>query len=356
MKIIIGGAGIAGLSLANFFEKKSIDYLILDKRTNLDNQATGIQIAPNSHYVLKKLNVLKDIKNNSKSSSKLFLYDNVAKHINSLDVTNENGEAPLFIERKTLINALRNKIPTDRILNNVDVKEISCSSNEIELETNHKRFVCKYFFNSLGLHESNNFSEINAFAIWSISTYEHEVFQKLNLFMNHNFHLVTYPLKNNRIAFTISVSKGINSIISNNKFHKSFLQKLPNNIKNLLLHSKDPIVRKLKYSKSINWGKFNQINIGDAAHLMLPHLAQGASQALIDADIVAQSFQQHSFNEIRKILCRRNKLLKRIIRNTEMNKIIFQLNPTLSSFRNLFLNLYKPNYKWLYNSDHGLKR
>ena len=27
MKIIIGGAGIAGLSLANFFEQNSIDYL-----------------------------------------------------------------------------------------------------------------------------------------------------------------------------------------------------------------------------------------------------------------------------------------------------------------------------------------
>ena len=39
MKIIIGGAGIAGLSLANFFEQNSIDYLILEKRTLLDDRS-----------------------------------------------------------------------------------------------------------------------------------------------------------------------------------------------------------------------------------------------------------------------------------------------------------------------------
>ena len=356
MKIIIGGAGIAGLSLANFFEQNSIDYLILEKRTLLDDLATGIQIAPNSHHVLKKLNVFKDIKHISKSSSELFLYDHEAKHINSIDITNDKGEAPFFLERKALIEILRNKIPDNRILNNVDVNQVKCFKEKIKLETNDKKFECNYFFNSFGYHDSNTFFESNAFAIWGISSYEHEIFQKLNLFMHHNFHIVTYPLKNKGTAFTISVSKDIERLILNDKFNKSFLQKLPVYLKNLLLHSKNPIVRKLKYSKSINWGKFNQINLGDAAHLMLPHLAQGASQAFIDADIVSQLFQQHSCDEIRKILCTRNKFLNRIIHNTEMNRIIFQLNPILSSFRNTFLKLYKPRYKWLYNSDHEIKR
>tara|TARA_B100000963_G_scaffold305807_1_gene280163 strand:+ start:275 stop:1345 length:1071 start_codon:yes stop_codon:yes gene_type:complete len=356
MKIIIGGAGIAGLSLANFFEQNSIDYLILEKRNLLDDLATGIQIAPNSHYVLKKLNVFKDIKHVSKSSSELFLYDDAAKYINSLDVTNDKGEAPLFLERNALIKALKNKIPEDKILSNVDVNKIIYSRNKLKLETNDKKFECNYFFNSFGHHDSRTFTESSAFAIWGISSYEHEIFQKLNLFMNHNFHLVTYPLKNKGTAFTISVSKDIERVILNDKFNKSFFHKLPVCLKNLLLYSKDPIVRKIKYSKTINWGKFNQINLGDAAHLMLPHLAQGASQAFIDADIVSQLFQQHSCDEIRKILCTRNKFLNRIIHNAEMNRIIFQLNPILSSFRNTFLKLYRPRYKWLYNSDHEIKR
>ena len=101
MKIIIGGAGIAGLSLANFFEQNSIDYLILEKRTLLDDLATGIQIAPNSHHVLKKLNVFKDIKHISKSSSELFLYDHEAKHINSIDITNDKGEPPFFFGKES---------------------------------------------------------------------------------------------------------------------------------------------------------------------------------------------------------------------------------------------------------------
>ena len=74
-------------------------------------------------------------------------------------------------------------------------------------------------------------------------------FKKLNLFMNHKFHIVTYPLKNKGTAFTISVSKDIERLILNDKFNKSFLQKLPVHLKNLLLHSKDPIVRKTQIFK-----------------------------------------------------------------------------------------------------------
>ena len=84
------------------------------------------------------LNVFKDIKHISKSSSELFLYDHEAKHINSIDITNDKGEAPFFLERKALIKTLRNKIPDNKILNNVDVNQVKCFKEKIKLETNDK--------------------------------------------------------------------------------------------------------------------------------------------------------------------------------------------------------------------------
>ena len=110
------------------------------------------------------------------------------------------------------------------------------------------------------------------------------------------------------------------------------------------------MVKRIYESKRIEWGKGKVISIGDAAHSITPHLAQGAAQGAIDASFLAKSIKEGK--ELIMALKQRDSLLKKIKLESHLNKRRFQMGYPLSMLRNLFLRLYKPKYNWLFNSKY----
>ena len=82
--------------------------------------------------------------------------------------------------------------------------------------------------------------------------------------------------------------------------------------------------------------------IGDAAHPMPPHLAQGAGQSLIDAAHMMAVFggmTPSDMNDLQPVFTRwaadRNRQVKRISRDAERAGAIFALDGPLGKLRNL---------------------
>jgi salicylate hydroxylase len=104
-----------------------------------------------------------------------------------------------------------------------------------------------------------------------------------------------------------------------------------------------------------SWVKGHVALLGDAAHPMLPYLAQGAAMALEDAAALAASAQQHShwpaalahYQRLRQARC------ERVVATAQRNGRIFHLAPPWSLARNAVLALKGTQVvglPWLYGA------
>ena len=130
MKVIIGGAGITGLTVGAYLEKKTIDYQIFERSDNSSNSTTAIQLASNCHFVLQELNLLDDIKNLSIQRSALNVYSE-DRYLTKISVTNSSKEGTLFIRRKDLLSTIAALIPRDKIHYASTIENISSNEHNV---------------------------------------------------------------------------------------------------------------------------------------------------------------------------------------------------------------------------------
>jgi len=116
-----------------------------------------------------------------------------------------------------------------------------------------------------------------------------------------------------------------------------------------------------------SWGRDQCLIMGDAAHPMLPFLAQGAAMAIEDAAVITQCFQRYKLGEldgsetIAKIEKLRIERTARVQAEARTNMKLYHLhNPLIRVPRDISLSLLgaiKPNFmqrkmSWLY--DHRI--
>lgn len=117
-------------------------------------------------------------------------------------------------------------------------------------------------------------------------------------------------------------------------------------------------------SPSIAWGNSNATLIGDAAHPMLPYLAQGAAMGLEDAHVLAGEMNQAGDAEpaFRRFERARARRVCRVQRAARHNAKIFHLAGPLAFARNSALQLGEKinpgalirRYDWLYGGGPAL--
>ena len=105
-----------------------------------------------------------------------------------------------------------------------------------------------------------------------------------------------------------------------------------------------------------HWSAGRVTLIGDAAHPMLPHLAQGGVLALEDAVVLADALAAHPGNETQAFAAFEGKRRRRAARVQAMSRLngrIYHLSPPLSWARDGVLRLVPgawlmAGYDWLY--------
>ena len=368
--IAIIGAGISGLALGNILKKNNIPSVIFERHSDVSEYGAGISISPNGLAVLEELNLLQNIKNISGNPKNAIFYSNLKK-ITQIDVN------VVTTSRKSLYKVLLDKyidMNGEIFFNhqlidfNLDNKSIFFSNN-LSYQVSHIaacdgiRSICREKFTD------QTQPSYSGYSVWRAILNKEQ--SEIRFHLGSNFHVVTYPISNNKTSFVAAIK-------TNKEEKDSWKQK--GSIKDLELDLPIEIIQEyisLKENNDIyKWGvyirpeidlffKKNISFLGDAAHPIVPFIGQGGCLALEDASIfgnLVSSYKkdypkiQETYKRIR--LPRVKKIHYSSISQGRLNHI---KNPILKIFRNFLMKYTNiisitTNKIWKYNPSFEIKK
>jgi salicylate hydroxylase len=286
-----------------------------------------------------------------------------------LDISafNDYEDKYTTLQRFTLIDFLRNKLPGNSINFNKKVIEVQSVLEITKIIFEDKSSIeCDYlivcdgvfskakslitnkeikpkYFNSIAIRanmDQNNLQNIDL--------------NNISLFLGSNLHSVVYPVnQNGQFNFVTILRKNLNSkevadysLFNSKEFVSSILSEISKQIDaNIIQNLKDikcfPIFTSTEISQPKN--KKTYI-IGDAFFAFPPTFAQGASQSIEVAYELYKNFE----NENDQFNKKRIKRAKMIDRKSKFNYFAFHLsNPLMIFVRNLLLRYLVKNNKFI---------
>ena len=373
-KIAIIGAGISGLFIANLLRQDSnYDITIYEKNNSINlEKGYGIQLSVNSVKLLNKIGFRNIDQLNNFNPNKIDFYSLQKKQkICDLNISEFNTDNAKYttLQRSTLIEFLKEKIPTNLIQYNKKIKQVD-NKNETVMLTFENNSSAEYdclvisdgvfsptkslvankqiepkYFNSIAVRATINQNNLEGIDPNNIS-----------LFLGSNFHSVVYPVdKNSEFNFIGILRKNLTnnqlqnySLFSENSFISSILSELSGQIdQNILENINNIKCFPIFISNEIYDQQHKNIFlIGDAFFAFPPSFAQGASQSIEAAFELFEYINKNS-NDFNK---RRIEKTKMINNRSKFNHFVFHLsNPLIIFVRDFILRNLVKNKKFLEN-------
>ena len=373
-KIVIIGAGISGLFVANLF-KENLDYqvVIYEKNTSINlDEGYGIQLSTNSIRLLNRIG-FNTLENKDRfNPEKIDFYEiNQEKKICDLNISGFNSENCKYttLKRSKLVEFLKDKLEDNVIKYDHNIEKIEKNNNQIILTFNESiKVICDHLIIADGVFSkgksliSNNLTKPtynDSIAIRgniSRKNLNNLNEKNISLFMGNNFHYVIYPVNNDNEAFNfIGVLKyklttnelDNYGLFKEEGFIQSVKDKLQNKISANILDNLNnikcfPVFVSKGYLKPGN----NIFLIGDAFFAFPPSFAQGASQSIESGSELFDSIINNKTNFYEN----RASKVKMINNRSKLNQFAFQIsNPIIVFFRNFSLKILTKNKKFLEN-------
>ena len=373
-KIVIIGAGISGLFVANLF-KENHDYqvAIYEKNSSIElDEGYGIQLSNNSIELLNRIG-FNTLDNKDKfNPEKIDFYElKQKKKICDLNISEFNSENCKYttLKRSKLVEFLKDRLEDNIIKYDHNIEKIEKNNDQISLTFNeNSKVICDHLIISDGVFSKskslisnneikpayNNYVAIRGNISKKNLNNLNE--KNISLFMGHNFHYVIYPVNNENEAFNfIGVLKyklTANELDNYDLFKdegsiQGIKDKLQNKISTNILDNLNnikcfPVFVSKGYLKPGN----NIFLVGDAFFAFPPSFAQGASQSIEGGyelfDCITNNKSNFYNNRVSKV--------KMINNRSKLNQFAFHLsNPILIFFRNISLKLLTKNKKFLEN-------
>tara|TARA_Y100000815_G_scaffold82412_1_gene71391 strand:+ start:230 stop:1381 length:1152 start_codon:yes stop_codon:yes gene_type:complete len=376
-KVAIIGAGISGLLIANLLRQDSNYEVTLYEKNNSINleKGYGVQLSVNSIKLLNKINFQTINSQNKFNPNKVDFYSLKNKNkICDLDISVFNTYEAKYttLQRTTLVEFLKDKLPNNLIQYNKKVNKVSSQNEIIDLTfEGNSSAECDFLIISDGVFSSTKsliankdikpkyFKSLAIRATIDQKNLKHINNSNISLFLGSNFHSVIYPVnKGNEFNFIGILRKNLSeneiknsSLFKDEDFISSILldlshqidQDILNNLKNIKCF---PIFT----SEEIYHPKQKNIFlIGDAFFALPPTFAQGASQAIEIAFELYKNFQNGS-NEFTNTRIKRTKIINK---KSKLNHFAFHLsNPFMVFTRDLLMKYLVKNKKFI-NSYFG---
>ncbi len=341
-KIAIIGAGIAGLTLANFLYKdKNHNFMVYEKNESLPlDEGYGIQLSTNSIKILNEINF--DKINNEKiyQPMGIDIYNIQNKKICDLDLTqfNANDYKYTTLQRSTLIEFLKDDIYTQHIRFGKRITEVSELKGKVLIKfDDNTNDLVDYaigadgaFSNTRTFFEKKKNKPVfkNAIAIRTIlkSISGLEIDQsKVSLMMGKNCHLVIYPINKKKELNFVCILR--------------HTKKDPDDIKILLdkVIKQNPNLEKAFEEDLKSWPLYatpkilpstnsKVFYIGDAFNSFLPTLAQGAGQSIESAYELFNLIKNERADIQNVYFQERSKRAKIVRRRSNLNFFIFHFS------------------------------
>ena len=373
-KIAIIGAGISGLFIANLLRQDSNYDITIYEKNNFINleKGYGIQLSVNSVKLLNKIGFQNIDQLNNFNPNKIDFYSLQKKQkICDLNISEFNTDNAKYttLQRSTLIEFLKEKIPTNLIQYNKKIKQVD-NKNETVMLTfeNNSSAEYDYLVISDGVFsptkslvankqiEPKYFNSIAVRATINQNNLEGIDPNNISLFLGSNFHSVVYPVdKNSEFNFIGILRKNLTnnqlqnySLFSENSFISSILSELSGQIDQNILEN----INNIKCfpifisNKIYDQQHKNIFLIGDAFFAFPPSFAQGASQSIEAAFELFEYINKNS-NDFNK---RRIEKTKMINNRSKFNHFVFHLsNPLIIFVRDFILRNLVKNKKFLEN-------
>ena len=354
-KLAIIGAGIAGLTLANFIKKHSDhDFMVYEREESLSlDEGYGIQLATNSIKILNEIDFNKISNEKKFNPSFLDFYDIQNKKICDLNLTKFNTSETKYttLQRSTLIEYLKEDIYTQHLRFGKKIKEVSELKEKILIKfDDNTNDLVDYviaadgiFSNTRSFFEKKKntpkFKKALAVRVILKSKLDLNINeQNISLMMGGNTHIVFYPINKKKELNMVC-------IIRSKKYD-------PDNIKSLVeevVLKQNPSLKKLFDNDIKSWPLYFTPNIlpstnkkvfyiGDAFNGFLPTMAQGAGQSIESAHEIFTLLQKGKLDKNNKYFEERSKRAKIIRKRSNFNFFAFHFSSSImQKIRNIFL-------------------
>ncbi len=353
-KFAIIGAGIAGLTLANFIKKNSEhDFMLYEKQESLSlDEGYGIQLSTNSVNILNLIGFSKINNDKIFHPKGVDFYNIQNKKICDLDLMqfNTNKIQYTTLQRSTLIEFLKDDVYTQHLRFGKKIKEVSELKGKvlIKFDDNTNDLVDivvaadGIFSNTRTFFEKkkNEPKFKKAIAIRTILKSKSELNideEKISLMMGKNCHIVIYPLNKNKELNLVS-------IIRDKKYN-------PDNLKPLVdkIISQNPNLEKIFNGDLKSWPLYftpqilpssnsKVFYIGDAFNGFLPTLAQGAGQSIESAYELFNLFKEDKADVQNTYFKERSKRAKIVRKRSNLNFFAFHFSSSImQAIRNFLI-------------------
>jgi salicylate hydroxylase len=354
-KLAIIGAGIAGLTLANFIKRYSDhEFMVYEKEENLSlDEGYGIQLATNSIKILNKINFDKISNEKIFHPNTLDFYDIKNKKICDLDLTKFNTSKIKYttLQRSTLVEYLNKDIYTQHLRFGKKIKEVSELKEKILIKfDDNTNDLVDYVIVADGIFSNTrSFFEKKknvpkykkALVVRVILKSKSELNiseQNISLLMGGNTHIVLYPINKKKELNMVCIIRSKNYD--------------PDNIKSLIdrvVLKQNPSLEKLFNNDIKVWPLYFTPNIlpstnkkvfyiGDAFNGFLPTMAQGAGQSIESAYEIFSFLQKDKLDENNTYFEERSKKVKIVRKRSNLNFFMFHFsNSIMKKTRNIFL-------------------
>jgi len=370
-KISIIGGGISGLYIANLLRQSSSYEITIYEKNNSVNleKGYGIQLSVNSIKLLNEIGFQNINLEDKFHPNKVDFYSlKNKKKICDLNISVFNNKEAKYttLQRLTLINFLKNKLPNNFINYNKKVTKIDYEGDNIEVTfENSASIKCDYLVISDGIFSKSKSliakREIKPKYFKSIAlraTIDRDSLQgidpsNITLSLGSNLHSVSYPIDNRgKFNFISIIRKKLTnselsdySLFEKSDFILSIISEIskqvdPDIIKNLKNIRCFPVFVSSEMHQPINKNTFL---IGDAFFAFPPTFAQGASQSIE----VAQELYKNLESQPDQFNHERIERTKMIDRKSKFNYFAFHLsNPFLIWIRNTLMKYLLKNNKF----------
>ena len=345
--IAIIGAGISGLTLGIVLKKQNIPCIIFEKFPSISEYGAGISISRNGQKVLKEIEILDKLKLISGNPKNAYFISN-NKEITSFAIdhvtTSRKVLHSILLEKYLELNG---EIKFDHQLINIDnQKKLLSFSNSENFHVDHIaacdgiKSICRNLLSKDKLDPV-----YSGYSVWRSIINEKQ--NDVRFYLGPNFHVVTYPVDDNKTSF-VGAFKRLKSTEESWRTLGNY-HELRSDIPGYIL-DKYPSI---KHNKEIfKWGVYTRTDmgnmymdnitfLGDAAHPIVPFMGQGGCLAIEDSYIFGKLLIKYR-NDIKKSQSiyhdvRYSRIKK--IRDDSLNQATFNhlKNPLLIYIRNLLM-------------------
>jgi salicylate hydroxylase len=360
LNIAIAGGGIAGLTAALALSKNGHSVTVFERARTFEDIGAGLQLSPNANKVLQSLGLVDAVKEISFEPDILQLANGKSGRVLSTlpiktMMMKRYGAPYLVVHRGDLQSVLLEAAEVNPLVRTRTGTEITTFSETaegivIEQQSFDAMIVADGIHSKLRTQIDPDAKLITDGQIAWRATLPIEYMPSLQngvtAFLNSGAHLVVYKM-GQRPELNLVYVSGSNHPPENNSFGGP--------AKELINAAMGWKPWPLASIQSTTWHKGRAVMIGDAAHAMTPHAAQGGAMAIEDAAVLADCLQKQSTLEAVFVAfqAQRQPRIAQMSALSKQNRAIYQMGGIKAFGRNVVMPLIPPaillkQLDWLY--------